>query len=157
MKECIVCSRAWLAGVCRLIFWELRVVWQKVTQYFHTLSLSPQTHHRHGCHVFLACHHQLSLSVFLPCLLPPSPCVSQSLFFFLFFLFSLISSNLPHGDWARAPASAHFERCCRPKNARSKHMRAVFIINQLYGPLMEVISAKFMLRDFAVFSKTAAR
>lgn len=35
-----------------------------------------------------------------------------------------------------------------PKNARSKHMRAVFIINQLYGPLMEVISAKFMLRAF---------
>lgn len=52
-----------------------------------------------------------------------------------------------------------------PKNARSKHMRAVFIINQLYGPLMEVISAKFMLGAFfffflplpAVFSETAAR
>lgn len=81
----------------------------------------------------------------------PSPCFRFSSFF------SLISSNLPHRDWARAPASAHFERCCRPKNVRSKHMRAVFIINQLYGPLMEVISAKFMLRDLAVFSKTAAR
>lgn len=50
-----------------------------------------------------------------------------------------------------------------PKNARSKHMRAVFIINQLYGPLMEVISAKFMLGAFfflplpAVFRETAAR
>lgn len=40
---------------------------------------------------------------------------------------------------------------------RSKHMRAVFIINQLYGPLMEVISVKFMLRDLAVLSETAAR
>lgn len=38
-----------------------------------------------------------------------------------------------------------------PKNVRSKHMRAVFIINQLYGPLMEVISAKFMLGAFFFF------
>ena len=103
---------------------------------------------------FLARHHQLSLSLFLPSPSPPSPTWA---FFFSFFFRLLISSNLPHGDWARAPASAHFERCCRPKNARSKHMRAVFIINQLYGPLMEVISVKFMLRDLAVLSKTAVR
>lgn len=38
-----------------------------------------------------------------------------------------------------------------PKNVRSKHMRVVFIINQLYGPLMEVISAKFMLGAFFFF------
>lgn len=110
---------------------------------------------------WLPCFPSLPPSV-IPFSFPPSYCpllpVSPSrCFFFFFFLFSLISYNLPHGDWARAPASAHFERCCRPKNARSKHMRAVFIINQLYGPLMEVISAKFMLRDFAVFSKTAVR
>lgn len=65
---------------------------------------------------------------------------------------SLISFNLPHRDRARAPASAHFERCRRPKNVHGKHTRAVFIINQLYGPLMEVISVKFMPRDLSVFS-----
>lgn len=44
-----------------------------------------------------------------------------------------------------------------PKNARSKHMRAVFIINQLYGPLMEVISAKFMLQAFFFLSSPPRR
>lgn len=45
-----------------------------------------------------------------------------------------------------------FRRCCRHKNACSKHKRAVFIINQLYGPLMEVISVKFMQADLRVLS-----
>lgn len=67
-------------------------------------------------------------------------------------LSSLICFNLPHRDRARAPASAHFERCRRPKNVHGKHTRAVFIINQLYGPLMEVISVKFMRKDLSVFS-----
>lgn len=68
------------------------------------------------------------------------------------FLSSPIRFNLPNRDRARAPASAHFERCRRPKNVHGKHTRAVFIINQLYGPLMEVISVKFMRKDLSVFS-----
>lgn len=141
---------------CRLIFWELRARWQKVTQYFSILSLSPQTHLNHFCNgCCVSVVHQLHPC---PSASPPhAVSLSCKIFFSPSFFPPLISSSLPYRDWARAPASAHFERCCRLKNARSKHMRAVFIINQLYGPLMEVISVKFMLRDLAVLSKTAAR
>lgn len=120
---------------------------QKVTQHFSALSLSPQlqlNHHSNGCHVFLP-HHLHLLS-------PLSFCSPLYLSLSLSPLMHYYSS-LPHRDWAGAPASAHFERCCRPKNVRSKHTRAVFIINQLYGSLMEVISVKFMPRDLAVLSK----
>lgn len=53
---------------------------------------------------------------------------------------------------ATAPACAHFERCCRHKNVCGKHKGAVFIINQLYRPPMEVISVKFMLTDLGILS-----
>lgn len=145
MGECDM-SVVWWVGFWELVFWKLRAAWQNVTQCFHTLHLSPLTRHSYGCHVFPASRHQLSLSFFFPvCSSRFSPSRSP-------FLSSPIRFNLPHRDRARAPASAHFERCPRPKNVHGKHTRAVFIINQLYGPLMEVISVKFMRKDLSVFS-----
>lgn len=155
-----------LAECADLFSGQLGVMWQKVTRHFFFFFFF--THYPYhlvlntfyACHVFLARRHHLSppffflpfLSLFAPLL--PSPYVSEPLFYYFFFPPSPLFFSLDFLQSApQRPKPEHLQvltlkDVARPKNARSKHMRAVFIINQLYGPLMEVISAKFMLRAF---------